>query len=597
MSHSTRSPTHGLSLLVLFSSSSYGFLSVEVPTHAVYEPNVGSNPVVVSNGDVVVSNNPIMWARSNPQKVISPHIDNMTAPSRLTSTPHVSQEELVLRPNKSARSELPNVTVPTFWSGASTTGTATGGIHPVEGDSARANLAANAINTTPSGSRELVPYLEMDEHISNDPLHEDLLWEHSRCEFLYTYWDVVKDIYKECKNYAALASNGKGPPLKYSRRRKKVKKVHPLRSYFHKQHFPCNINNTIRSAREHARAARKRAGTWRALLSMNMFELVVRSLIASASFAAFTTYIIAYWQGIASLVGHPLVIVTSIAIYACAYLMAVPEPVGGRSKAESMPVFSKAGWVPDETVKADVGKGMEAKLDLTTEINVGSVTIKSYCSDGTTAEFEFRGTLKVNCSDGTTELYGTLSNNAPVTPAAPDLYELTDEETVAWKKEQAAEKGLNVIEEAVEKDTASLASPTNDLLVPKESDSNEPAAGSDVALTEPAAVARPAAALTEPAAAVAKPAAALTEPAAAQPAAAVAQLAAALTEPAAALPAAAAAQPGTWLCCTEPESTPPCGGGSSDTHHGLNAPLPILDVRRRLPQTLCTRTDHALPPN
>ena len=106
-----------------------------------------------------------------------------------------------------------------------------------------------------------------------------------------------------------------------------------------------------------------------------------------------------------------------------------------------------------------------------------------------------------------------------------------------------------------------------------------------------------AAALTEPAAAIAKPAAALTEPAAAQPAAAVAQLAAALTEPAAALPAAAAAQPGTWLCCTEPESTPPCGGGSSDTHHGLNAPLPILDVRRRLPQTLCTRTDHALPPN
>ena len=426
MSHFT---PQRLSLLALIYSLSYGLLSVEVPTHAVYEPNVGSNPVVVSNGDVVVSNNPIMWARSNPQKVISPHIDNMTAPSRLTSTPHVSQEELVLRPNKSARSELPNVTVSTFWSGASTTGAATGG-----------------------SSRELVPYLETDEHIAHDPLHEDLLWEHSRCEFLYTYWDVVKDIYKECKNYAALASNGKGPPLKYSRRRKKVKKVHPLRSYFHKQHFPCNINNTIRSAREHARAARKRAGTWRALLSMNMFELVVRSLIASASFAAFTTYIIAYWQGIASLVGHPLVIVTSIAIYACAYLMAVPEPVGGRSKAESMPVFSKAGWVPDETVKADVGKGMEAKLDLTTEINVGSVTIKSYCSDGTTAEFEFRGTLKVNCSDGTTELYGTLSNNAPVTPAAPDLYELTDEETVAWKKEQAAEKGLNVIEEAVEKE-------------------------------------------------------------------------------------------------------------------------------------------------
>ena len=112
-----------------------------------------------------------------------------------------------------------------------------------------------------------------------------------------------------------------------------------------------------------------------------------------------------------------------------------------------------------------------------------------------------------------------------------------------------------------------------------------------------AAVAAAALAVASTAVAVAVAAVALSAATLAQPAAAVAQLAAALTEPAAALPAAAAAQPGTWLCCTEPESTPPCGGGSSDTHHGLNAPLPILDVRRRLPQTLCTRTDHALPPN
>ena len=36
------------------------------------------------------------------------------------------------------------------------------------------------------------------------------------------------------------------------------------------------------------------------------------------------------------------------------------------------------------------------------------------------------------------------------------------------------------------------------------------------------------------------------------------------------------------------------GGASSDTRHGLNAPLPILDVRRRPPQTLCTRAPFPL---
>ena len=37
------------------------------------------------------------------------------------------------------------------------------------------------------------------------------------------------------------------------------------------------------------------------------------------------------------------------------------------------------------------------------------------------------------------------------------------------------------------------------------------------------------------------------------------------------------------------------GGASSDTRHGLNAPLPILDVRRRPPQTLHTRTIPSQP--
>eukprot|EP00964_Phaeocystis_antarctica_P016844 scaffold9281_cov58-Phaeocystis_antarctica.AAC.1 len=80
----------------------------------------------------------------------------MTSPLWLTSNPHTPQAKLVLA-RHGAKRMLPTMMISFYWKNS--TGAATGGRHPVEGDSASANLATTTESTS-SSSRELVPYFE-----------------------------------------------------------------------------------------------------------------------------------------------------------------------------------------------------------------------------------------------------------------------------------------------------------------------------------------------------------------------------------------------------------------------------------------------------
>ena len=129
--------------------SPHDFLSGnDAPAHAVCESYINSLFVAPANDNNSLSIKP---AHLEVTTLRLDHIDtNTTPPSWLTSIPHTSQAKLVLAKHGVERSKLPYVMISSFWKNS--TGAATGGLHPVEGDSALANLAATT-ESTPSSSR------------------------------------------------------------------------------------------------------------------------------------------------------------------------------------------------------------------------------------------------------------------------------------------------------------------------------------------------------------------------------------------------------------------------------------------------------------
>jgi len=126
--------------------SPHDFLSGnDAPAHAVCESYINSLFVAPANDNNSLSIKP---AHLEVTTLRLDHIDtNTTPPSWLTSIPHTSQAKLVLAKHGVERSKLPYVMISSFWKNS--TGAATGGLHPVEGDSALANLAATT-ESTPS---------------------------------------------------------------------------------------------------------------------------------------------------------------------------------------------------------------------------------------------------------------------------------------------------------------------------------------------------------------------------------------------------------------------------------------------------------------
>jgi hypothetical protein len=286
-----------LLLIGLSLASCYGSLSGKnVPAHAVCESYVDSAPRVVApaNDSTTIS---IKQARFNPSAEVNTqrfdHIEtNTTPPSWLTSTPHTSQAKLVLAQHGGMRSMLPTMMISSFWKNS--TGAAADGLHPVKGDSASANFAA-----TTSTSRELVPYSKSDKESTRSllPGHpRDSSEQEPEPTFSYIK-DVIGEIYDQCKHYAAFMANAHLGDYRRSKvRKKKNKKVNPLRSYFRKQNSPRGITNTIRSSRKRMRAlgrthdsviaaqkiAEKPVWHWK----MDVPKLIVCSLIGYAFIAA-----------------------------------------------------------------------------------------------------------------------------------------------------------------------------------------------------------------------------------------------------------------------------------------------------------------------
>ena len=145
--------------------SPHDFLSEhKVPVHAVCEPYAASPFVVAPATEININiNNSTKPALHNPIEVSTLRFDhvetNTTPPSWLTSTPRTSQAKLVLAKHEDAQAKLSDEMTSIFWNDS--TGTAMDGLHPVEGDSASAKLAATT-ETTPSSSCELVPHFESD---------------------------------------------------------------------------------------------------------------------------------------------------------------------------------------------------------------------------------------------------------------------------------------------------------------------------------------------------------------------------------------------------------------------------------------------------
>ena len=142
--------------------SPHGFLSgSNAPAQAVYEYYTDSLSLAVV--ELANDNNISIKAHNTHPEVNSKlfdYIDTnyMTSPLWLTSNPHTPQAKLVLAQH-GAKRMLPTMMISSYWKNS--TGAATGGRHPVEGDSASATLAATT-EPTPSSSRGLVPYFKSD---------------------------------------------------------------------------------------------------------------------------------------------------------------------------------------------------------------------------------------------------------------------------------------------------------------------------------------------------------------------------------------------------------------------------------------------------
>ena len=143
--------------LALPHPSLHDFLSAsDAPAQAVYESYADS----FFAGAPANDNHSIsIKAYNTHPEVNSKHFDYidtnyMTPPVWLTSNPFTPQAKRVLA-RHGVKRKLPTMMISYFWKNS--TGAATGGRHPVEGDSASANVAATT-EPTSSSSRELVPY-------------------------------------------------------------------------------------------------------------------------------------------------------------------------------------------------------------------------------------------------------------------------------------------------------------------------------------------------------------------------------------------------------------------------------------------------------
>lgn len=287
--------------LALHHPSLHDFLSAsDAPAQAVYESYADSLFAAPANDNNI---NISIKAHNTHPEVNSKHFDYidtnyMTSPVWLTSNPFTPQAKRVLAQHGVKR-KLPTMMISYFWKNS--TGAATGGRHPVEGDSASANVAATT-EPTSSSSRELVPYFVSDttfgapspcsspstspraprgpapaaprpgnpkpEPKPKKPGNQKPLNEYGYMGIIISFYDMLAC---ELACYFALGvnehNNNFGKPgtsggwRVYRRRKerekareKKREKFHPLRAHFRRQNAPRNLTCTTRSARSYAHA-------------------------------------------------------------------------------------------------------------------------------------------------------------------------------------------------------------------------------------------------------------------------------------------------------------------------------------------------------